>query len=332
MPLSHLVSHFGPKVYPAASGEFHWAARRSDCAVACGGGYLHGSYPLGLHLHLHQIHLASAHDLPVYLYSQSIGPADGLHRRAIDRALKKSRRIYVREKISREFVEDLGVARPLSVAPDAAFNLAPLKTSESQAKVRWMEKEERPWCGFTVRRWHFPGKSNPKSLYRRYLSSFAALIDANTDVTFFYIPQVTGPENRDDMEAVHDLFRVAGWSEAPSNLRIMNDKLSARELIHIISHLDSFVGTRMHSNIFALIAEVPTVAISYLPKTQAIMNMLGLDEWVLSIESITADALKDRFRSLRKQESEYRDHLSHTCPEIAEDSRLPAREILEDLS
>ena len=43
----------------------------------------------------------------------------------------------------------------------------------------------------------------------------------------------------------------------------------------------------MHSNIFALSETVPVIAIGYLHKTRGIASMLGMDRWVLDIQTIT---------------------------------------------
>ena len=44
--------------------------------------------------------------------------------------------------------------------------------------------------------------------------------------------------------------------------------------------LTILIGSRMHSNILALSVATPVLAISYLPKTNGIMDMLGLADWV----------------------------------------------------
>jgi colanic acid/amylovoran biosynthesis protein len=75
--------------------------------------------------------------------------------------------------------------------------------------------------------------------------------------------------------------------------------------------MDLFLGTRMHSNILALSMGVPTVAISYQKKTDGIMEMLELSDYVLDMANLaTCDILAaverawaNRF-DLRRQLSE----------------------------
>jgi colanic acid/amylovoran biosynthesis protein len=47
----------------------------------------------------------------------------------------------------------------------------------------------------------------------------------------------------------------------------------------------------MHSNIFALTLGLPTVAISYDPKTDGIMAALGLSEYVIAASALDRNAL-----------------------------------------
>lgn len=59
-----------------------------------------------------------------------------------------------------------------------------------------------------------------------------------------------------------------------------------------------FIGTRMHSNIFALSSGIKTLAISYEPKTEGIMKDLGLSEYVIKIENVNSRILNEKFNKL----------------------------------
>ena len=59
----------------------------------------------------------------------------------------------------------------------------------------------------------------------------------------------------------------------------------------IIKDAQFFVGSRMHSNIFALQQGIPVIAISYQPKTEYIMSSLGLSDYSLSIIDLTKEDL-----------------------------------------
>jgi colanic acid/amylovoran biosynthesis protein len=72
---------------------------------------------------------------------------------------------------------------------------------------------------------------------------------------------------------------------------VLEDDLHPDELIYVISKSLFLIGSRMHSNIFALLSSRPVVAISYQKKTEGIMKMVSLENYVVSIDTITPDSL-----------------------------------------
>ena len=62
--------------------------------------------------------------------------------------------------------------------------------------------------------------------------------------------------------------------------------------------MDYFVGTRMHSNIFSLSEGIPCLAISYDPKTDGIMELFDLSDYVIDINEIDTKKLVQTFKKL----------------------------------
>lgn len=306
------------------------AARRSDVALACGGGYLHDSFGPALYIQLAQLWLADREGLPLYLLPQSIGPASGLHRRALASTLRRAEHVYVREPVSFDYVERLNLEVALDLAPDAAFALESDPTERARSQIEELGAERERLVGFTVRQWHFPGtEGDPEHLYERYLRSYGRLISERPATTFAFLPQVTGPGDDDDRIALQDLVDVMDWGQLPANVVTLDPQLSPGEIIAVVGEMDAFVGTRMHSNIFALCARVPTFAISYLPKTDGIMAMLDLEDWVLDIGEVTAERLASGYQRLVDERETYRERLEEKMPAIEDEARSPARRILE---
>ena len=79
--------------------------------------------------------------------------------------------------------------------------------------------------------------------------------------------------------------------ENKTSFIVKSDDWSPYELKALISNFDGFLGTRMHSNIFATSVGVPTVAIAYEKKTNGIMHMLDLNDYVVEINNISSDEL-----------------------------------------
>ena len=80
--------------------------------------------------------------------------------------------------------------------------------------------------------------------------------------------------------------------------------------------MDYFVGTRMHSNIFATSMAVPTTAIAYEKKTNGIMETVGLQNYVVEINDITAEELYNKVEDMIINEKKIRIQLSSKINDI----------------
>jgi colanic acid/amylovoran biosynthesis protein len=100
-------------------------------------------------------------------------------------------------------------------------------------------------------------------------------------------------------------------------VRLIETPLAPALLKAVYGGLDAFIGTRMHSNIFALSSGVPTVAIGYQFKTLGIAQSVGIEAWVLDIESLEASTLVQRLAALWAEQDRIRAHLRQTIPSLA---------------
>ena len=88
--------------------------------------------------------------------------------------------------------------------------------------------------------------------------------------------------------------------------------------------MDYFVGTRMHSNIFATSMAVPTTAIAYEKKTNGIMETVGLQNYVVEIKDITAEDLYNKVEDMIVNKKKIKKQLSCSIKDIR-------KEILEKI-
>lgn len=72
---------------------------------------------------------------------------------------------------------------------------------------------------------------------------------------------------------------------------LVDEFRDAQALMALFQQMAVVIGTRMHSGILALAVGVPPVSIGYQPKTQGMMEMVGLPNYVLPIEAISAAEL-----------------------------------------
>jgi colanic acid/amylovoran biosynthesis protein len=276
-------------ILPADKYEILRKYLEAELIISSGGGFLNDSYGSIFLLQLFQIFVSVSLKKPTIICAQSIGPMKGrIHKFIVRMILSKADLITVREKLSKVLLAKMKVAAPVYVTADMTFSLdQPAKACSN----RLLSGKAPPIVGITVQKWVYPGSSSPSKEYENYVKVLASFIDHFTEeknATIFLIPQVIGPKEDDDREAARD---VSQWVKHKEKIVVLESDCSPFEIIHLIGQMDLFVGTRMHSNIFSLMSSVPTVAVSYQPKTDGIMKMLGLEEWVIPIEELTFQRL-----------------------------------------
>ena len=285
----------------------------SDIIVVCGGGFLGGKKYDSL-IHVFQIYINTLFKKPVIIMGTSIEPMkNGIIKKYTNKVLKKVDYIYAREKITYEYLSSFLDKSKYTLIPDLAFMI-----EDKQASI----KEQK--FGITVRKWNFPNSDNKKEAMEKYIKSVADMIDYIYDkykVKFVFVPQVI-VKNGNDADIAKIIKQRLNKKEA---LQIVEKDLSPVEIKTLISSFEIFVGTRMHSNIFATSMNVPTVAIAYEKKTNGIMEMLNLNDYVINIEDITSENLIDKVELAIKNKEEIKENLKIKIQEIR-------KKILQELS
>lgn len=296
-----------------------------DLVIAAGGGYLYTTSKLNgnvmLLIHLHSFMMGRVLGKPVYLYAQSVGPfAASFQERLTRTALRRVRLIEVRERWTAELLTRWHLRVPVREAADAAFLVgatAPRPTIE--------RTEGALLVGMTVRRW-FRDNQRQEG-YERVMAAFIGRLLEHHGAEVVLLPQVTVPSGHDDDRLV--ALRVLARAGRPRAARLLDQELTAKEIKWLCGQPDLFVGTRMHSNIFALSMTVPVLAIAYQPKTTGILEQLGLEEYALPIDDLTTDRLANLFDRLLRERATIRERLRLALPTIEAAAERAGRLIAE---
>jgi colanic acid/amylovoran biosynthesis protein len=309
------------------------AYRAADVIVSVGGGYLYSYRGLNwfpLCKHLHQLAIALLMGKPVVVLAQSIGPVDSpLLRRLLSVLLKRASAVCVREQRSYDFLKSWNVRMSrVSITPDSAFLLKPASACEADKILRLPAgKDGQLKVGMTVRRWNFPGSADPDAKAAQVTAAFVSLIDwlAETHgAHVFLFPQCICPE-MDDRIYSREIASQVGRQEAVS---VMEDSFSAPLLKALYGRMDIYAGTRMHSNIFAMAMGVPTVSISYQPKSEGIMEMVNQGRYSLKIGEVTADTLRGAVSDLLAERESISEDLCRTIPSIQASAMADIRSVI----
>lgn len=276
-----VVSH-----YPELSARFHpglncmgdsdpvalaQALTETDLVVSCGGSFLNDLYALNLGPRLALYHAAHRAEVPVVFFAQSIGPLDSpLSRQAARAVLDPAAWVLARDAASAQLVRRLGVQCPVSVGVDAAVSDVP-DVQEAGAV---------PILGVTARAWHFPGTEAPQEHQSTYEATMAAACRAWIHATG---GQVRFLSNCTDLGGYHQddrltAQRIAERIADPAHVSVeARPDLDHHHVRRQAAACDFFLGTRMHSLIFATTAGVPAVGVAYEFKTPEWLAMCGLE-------------------------------------------------------
>ncbi len=92
-------------------------------------------------------------------------------------------------------------------------------------------------------------------------------------------------------------------------------EMGARELLALIAGCDLLIGMRLHALVFAALAGVPLVAISYDPKVEGVMEQLGLAP-ATSLTRLDRAALGEAIRAAWEGRAESRAALMGRAAEL----------------
>ena len=208
----------------------------------------------------------------------------------------------------------------MDIVADSAFTLSPVSKhcAINELRNNKIQYDSAPCLvGMTTVRWPFPESNNSHQMYGKYITALASLIDyivESRNAMVIIFPQVIGPKPAsDDRITAKEIYnKVINKNQ----VKILLKDFSPQMLKGLISLTDLFIGSRMHSNIFALSSFVPTLAIKYLPKTTGIMKMVNLDDYICDIENLDVEQLKRKFDSLWQNKSKVKHDLQQVMTNV----------------
>lgn len=252
------------------------------------------------------------------IWGASIGPF-GEDSNVIEyykRHLKKACHIFVRERRSFEYLNNLGIQNNLSFFPDPAFFV--MGNLEAEGK-----EVEKRYIGINL------SPLSVKEIYgeitENVLKDLASLIEQVyliTHTPILMIPHVISPINSDDNDL--DFQR-----------RLLNyvDK-TIKEKIRFAGHEDGFLGikhsicecrfviaARMHCAINALTECVPTIFLIYSSKSMGMAEYIyGSDRWTVGLDDL--QSFGDKVYEMNQSYPQIKNYLGKRLKELYETDGL----------
>lgn len=261
--------------------------QNSDLAVSAPGGYIHDTN-LAYIVALANIFIATRLCKRTLLAPQSIGPLKSWLARRLTRAtLNMCDVVCARESYTLQFLDEIGIKQKIiAKCGDSAFWNDHVCHESLESSLEELGLRNQRYIGLTVVNWTFPNRDSPEKLSVEYVQKVARLIKHLHEISDMKV--VIFNQVSDDI-CMSD--RIAESLDNVDYLVIDRIEREPWQLRALIGKSEIFIGTRFHSCIFAIMASVPTLAISYLPKTQYILDDLQLPNRSTPIDSIDIDFL-----------------------------------------
>lgn len=325
-----------PLGLPAEKQRLLRAFVEADAVVSCAGGLFYTSGRVGVAFLVTFLTMAYGWLLgkPLYTLPQSVGPLrlrwEGWLLGCIAR---RCRLMLLREPVSVAILEGLG-APPgrYRLVPDLAFAYTERDRTRAEALLRrhlgdaWGRV---PLLGITMMNWGAQSRLfEGQAAYEAGVVAACRRFLAETEGHLFLFSQVWGPTEAEDDRI--PARRVAAALGESGRVHLVDEPLDPPTLKGCYGQMGLLLGTRMHSNIFALSEGTPVLAVGYRVKSRGIMEMMGMPEWVIPIEEATPEALPARLMAAWQARERLRRQVAGRLPTIRAEAEAAVGLLAED--
>lgn len=251
------------------------------------------------------IKMAKHFGAKVMLYANGIGPVNkAKNRRAVAKALRDVDCITLRENSSKEeLCAIMGGDVSATVTADPVFGMEGGDTEACQKVLAdaGIGKDDKFFV-LSVREWKTMDADAvakicefTKEVYNRY------------GIKAVVIPM----QKARDKEISTRIYEGLDSSAA-----VYVEGLPPRIMMSIIKRAQFVVGMRLHTLIYATKAGVPSIALDYDPKVDAVMKYVGID-FTQKVENIDTDVLLDYVDEIMEKYDEITDKIKHKSDELS---------------
>lgn len=268
----------------------------SDALVFGGGSLLQDvTSKRSIYYYLFLIRIAHLMGNKVIMLSQGIGPIlNERSKKITSKTLNKVDFITVRDKQSKEFLEQIGVTEnKIYLSADPVINF------RAEENIASRDKNKKKVC-FSLRNWKNASVSDKISQVAKKLTE--------NNIECHFIPFYYN----EDLELVTQVEKNIG-----NNAVFYKERLSTNEAYDIIKNMNLLVGVRLHSLIFAAAADVPFVAISYDHKVDHFVESVNMNV-ACSVEDLDEQLLYEEIIKKLENEDSERQKLSKSVKKLRE--------------
>lgn len=246
--------------------EIKTAISKCDFMILGGGSLIQdvtSSYSLMYYTGL--INLCRMMRKSVFVAYQGIGPILKKKDEFITRVtLNSQKNLWIRDEISINTLREIGVVKPnIVLSSDAVFMLKPPSKEQVSvllAKAGIKKEYGKPLIGISPRRW---GSEDKAGVFARIADETINKYGAKVVFFAFHKDQ--------DVKYINEIT-----SRMTNRAHIVSDRFLPSEVMGMMGAMDLNLGVRLHSLIFSAKMGVPLLGISYDPKVDGFLDMLGM--------------------------------------------------------
>ena len=297
----------------------------SDLVIGTGGHYITDIYfpnKIGI---LWELYFAKMLGKPVVLVAQSAGPFEDEKYKEITRfVLNQIDIITTRDEQTKENLEKIGVTdTPIHFTADTAFFMdLKKKSSIENNKFENIHINDSDGLSISISAREWPHIDRPEG-QRKYVKSLSKVADwliSKKEAEIRFISTCTGFDgyHTDDRIIANRIIENMNNSDRAA---ILYGEYTPQELVNIYKEMDIHIGTRMHSNILAILGGTPIVPIQYQFKTRGLAKQFDIEEYLISIDEITYESLRENTKKALSNKSKLERDLEAKVLEIKENAK-----------
>lgn len=222
------------------------------------------------------IYLAKLLGKKVMVYSQGIGPVNiDYNRYFLKKIFNRLDFINVRDEKSKKELMNMGVTKDILVTVDTVFGI---KRPDITVGKKVLEElgidPNKKLVGISIRPWE-----NTKDIINE-IKKTCEIIAANYDYEVLFIPC----HFYSDLKIMKEVLKHID-DDLKKKIHILDKYLYVNEYLSLFGNLEFLIGMRLHALIFSVLMGVPVIGLSYDPKIDNFMSMIGKNE-VLNVSNI----------------------------------------------
>lgn len=292
------------------------ALRKSDLLISGGGSLIQDVTSKNSCLYYLGVIMMSVFSrTPVVVYGQGLGPInEKRNRRLTKMVFNRTRAIFVRDEESHALLRELGVKRPVQVAPDPVLGI----DNSVVNRARGLEiltklgyDNNRPLTLVCLRDWKKSDKVHDFAMMGDILYK------AGYEVGFLAMHH-----EQDELIAQ----AVSAHMHSPSFM--ISDHYNTKDLFSIFACSELVVGMRLHALIIGAALERRIMAVSYDPKVDSFMKMVHNPN-IVALGDVSGERLTEAVNDCMATENHEAQHRLRTLKRL---SRTPANECAEILT